>query len=194
MKKILIIFSILILLMAGIGSVVYYKYKQSPLYSLKSAVVAVKTGNKMLLDKYIDFEGIIGTALEEELSKNKELADNPFAHGMLALMKPALTSMLKEAFYAEIQSSINRTKEETLNMPAKNSPSTPSVNSVKSVKTLQKDGNIATVEIIFVGKQQQDIPLVIGMQKMENYWQIKQIVNFEEFTKAVDFDLQKAVE
>lgn len=192
MKKIISVI-VIVLLLGGLGGFAYYQYKQSPKYSLKSAFLAIKSNNKMLMEKYVDFDNIIGEALNESFSKDKELAENPFAMGMLALMKPAIVEVAKETIFSQIKASSEQSNQSAQNNQEKNSSTESPIKSVKSVKTIQKDGDIATIQIIFIGLRGQEIPLTLGMQKKGDYWQIKQIMNFEEFSKAFNFDLQEAI-
>lgn len=192
MKKIISVI-VIVLLLGGLGGFAYYQYKQSPKYSLKSAFLAIKSNNKMLMEKYVDFDSIIGEALNESFSKDKELAENPFAMGMLALMKPAIVNVAKETLFAQMKAASEKSNQSSQNNQGKNADTGNPIKSVKSVKTIQKDGDIATAEIIFIGLKGQEIPLTLGMQKIGDYWQIKQIMNFEDFSKAVNFDLQEAI-
>ena len=145
------------------------------------------------MEKYVDFDSIIGEALNESFSKDKELAENPFAMGMLALMKPAIVNVAKETLFAQMKAASEKSNQSSQNNQGKNADTGNPIKSVKSVKTIQKDGDIATAEIIFIGLKGQEIPLTLGMQKIGDYWQIKQIMNFEDFSKAVNFDLQEAI-
>lgn len=175
MKKIAVIIAIFVVLAAGIGSIAYNSYKQSPLYSLKQAGIAIKDNNPILIEKYIDMDSIAGRMIDEKLSEDPEMASNPFAIGFANMLKPTLIATFKNAFLSAVQSK----KEEADKSGTK-------VRYLKSVKILNKDNTAATVEIILYGKDNEDLKFVLAMQKKEDYWQAKYLLNSKEIYSKIE--------
>ncbi|MGN0024166.1 MAG: hypothetical protein ACI351_01895 [Candidatus Avelusimicrobium sp.] len=175
MKKILIILSIFIILAAGIGGIVYNSYKKGPLYSLKQAGLAIKDNNPILMEKYIDIDSLAGKMIDEQLSEAPEMASNPFAVGLASMMKPALIATVKTSFLSAVQSKAEEAQK--TGSPTKY---------LKSVKVLNKDNTAATVELILYGKDNDDLKLVLAMQKKGDYWQVKYLLNSKDIYSAME--------
>lgn len=176
MKKI-ISCGILILLLV-IGGATYNYYTHTPIYSLKQAGKAIFVNDQMLLEKYIDLDGIANHIIDKKLSTDPEILDNPFALGMATLMKPQLVAINKQGILNGFQGIRERAKKENGKLRY-----------VKDIKILQNDGKNATVEIILYGKNNMDINIKIGMHKMNGYWQITQWFNAEEMEKLAEKNL-----
>lgn len=177
MKKIIISCGILMLFLV-IGCIAYNCYTRTPIYSLKQTGKAVLGNDQMLLEKYIDLDGIANHIIDEKLSTDPEILDNPFALGMAALMKPQLVAINKQGILNGFQGIRERAKKENGKLRY-----------VKDIKILSNDGKNATVEIILYGKNNIDINIKIGMHKMNGYWQVTQWFNAEEMEKLAEKNL-----
>ena len=176
MKKI-ISYGIPILLLV-IGGAVYNYYTHTPIYSLKQAGKAIFANDQMSIEKYIDLDGIVNHIIDEKLSTDREILENPFALGMVSLMKPQLVILSKQGILNIFQEVRDRSKKEN-----------GKIRYVKDIKTLQNDGKNAIVEIILYGKNHIDINIKIGMHKMNGYWQVTQWFNAEEMEKLAEKNL-----
>ncbi len=174
---------ILIVIIASLG---YRSYKHSPLYSLKQAAIALKTGNTETAKKYIDFSKIINGIFEEQIAKDEEIKNNPFAVGMIEMFKGPMVAAIQTALLNAIEEGVKRAKEETNNTQSAQNPQSRN-KLIKKVKVLTKKKDFATVQIVFSGNEnKKDMPLIVGMQKIDNYWQAVKIMNFDE-VKDADF-------
>lgn len=176
MKKI-ISCGILILLLV-IGGATYNYYTHTPIYSLKQAGKAIFANDQMSIEKYIDLDSIASHIIDEKLSTNPEILDNPFALGMADLMKPQLVILSKQGILNSFQEVRDRSKKEN-----------GKIRYVKDIKILQNDGKNAMVEIILYGKNNIDINIKIGMHKMNGYWQVTQWFNANEMEKLAEKNL-----
>ena len=177
MKKIIISCGILILFLV-IGGATYNYYTHTPIYSLKQAGKAIFANDQMSIEKYIDLDGIASHIIDEKLSTDPEIVDNPFALGMVALMKPQLVAISKQEILNGFQGIRERVKKENGKFRY-----------VKNIKILQNDGKNATVEIILYGKNNIDINIKIGMHKTNGYWQVIRWFNVEEMEKLAEKNL-----
>ena len=184
MKKIFgILLVLIIVLTAFLG---YRSYKRSPLYSLKQAGIALKTGNTEMAKKYIDFGKIINGVFEEAISKDEEIKNNPFAAGMVEMFRAPMVAAIQTAIFNAIEEGVKKAKEED-NSAQSTSTTQRKNNLIKKVKVVTKKKDFATVQIIFSGEEnKKDMPLIVGMQKIDNYWQAVKIMNFDEI-KDADF-------
>lgn len=188
MKKILIA-TICLVLLAGIGAFFgYQKYKKSPLYSLKAIGVAFLSQNRSVVEKYIDFDAISEKFVLEAIAKNPEISGNPFALGMIQMMKPMYSSAFKESFFAGYNNAIS-----TSNASTDNKNKEKKFN-VKSIKTLQNDGELATVEIIVINNKGENMEILLSMKKVNNYWQVNQVINLMDLLKQIGVELPTQTE
>ena len=171
MKKTIIICGILILFLV-IGGTAYNYYTHTPIYSLKQAGKATLENDQMLLEKYIDLDSISSNIIDEKLSTNQEILDNPFALGMATLMKQQLVALNKRGILQAFQEIRERAKKEKSKLRY-----------IKDIKILQNEGKIATVKIVAYGKDNTNFNIKIGMHKLNGYWQITQLLNVEELEK-----------
>lgn len=181
MKKFLILAASFIILAAAVGGAAYNYYKKGPLYSLKLAGEAIQENNPILIDKYIDMDGLLGKMIDEKLSEDPEFAGNPFAVGFANMFKPTLISTLKTSFFSSFQ----KKKAEYAQKGEEREY-------LKSVKVLNKDNTAATVELILYGKNNKDIKIILAMQKKEDYWQIKYILNSKEVYYLIEENMPDA--
>lgn len=174
MKKIIISCGILILFLV-IGGVAYNCYTRTPIYSLKQAGKAILGNDQMSLEKYIDLDSIASHIIDEKLSTDPEILDNPFALGVAALMKPQLVALTKQGMLNGFQGIRERAKKENGKLRY-----------IKDIKILQNDGKIATVEIVVYGKNNTNFNIKIGMHKIGGYWRVTQWFNANEMEKFAE--------
>ena len=174
MKKIIISCGILILFLV-IGGVAYNCYTRTPIYSLKQAGKAILGNDQMSLEKYIDLDSIVSHIIDEKLSTDPEILDNPFTLGVAALMKPQLVALTKQGMLNGFQGIRERAKKENGKLRY-----------IKDIKILQNDGKIATVEIVVYGKNNTNFNIKIGMHKIGGYWRVTQWFNANEMEKFAE--------
>lgn len=173
MKKIIISCGIIIFLV--IGGVAYNCYTRTPIYSLKQAGKAILGNDQMSLEKYIELDSIASHIIDEKLSTDPEILDNPFALGVAALMKPQLVALTKQGMLNGFQGIRERAKKENGKLRY-----------IKDIKILQNDGKIATVEIVVYGKNNTNFNIKIGMHKIGGYWRVTQWFNANEMERFAE--------
>lgn len=182
MKKFLAIVCILVLLCAAGGWYAYNNWKTGPAYSLMQAGLALKNNDKAAIEKYVDLDGVINNAVdifvEEGIKQAKKDSDNDMmiamAGGFLAAMKPAIVSAMKEGVLQAID---NANKDEKA---AENQKKLQESIKIKSVKTIKKEGDIASVELIMDIPEKQNVRFVLGMKRYADYWKVEKLENPQE--------------
>ena len=102
------------------------------------------------------------------------------------MFKGPMVAAIQTALLNAIEEGVKRAKEETNNTQSAQNPQSRN-KLIKKVKVLTKKKDFATVQIVFSGNEnKKDMPLIVGMQKIDNYWQAVKIMNFDE-VKNADF-------
>lgn len=178
MKKALAVILILIVLCAAGAWFAYNSWKESPAYSLSKAGLALQANDSMMIEKYIDIDSVLSDTVDvivqESLNSygGGESNDmmNMMITGFASVMKPQIVSALKQNILEGI-------KKNSGNSSAGEMPKS----KIKSLKTLKKDEDLASVEVILLlPESEEEVKLVLRMKKHSNYWRIEKIENLEE--------------
>lgn len=178
MKKALAVILILIVLCAAGAWFAYNSWKESPAYSLAKAGLALQANDSMMIEKYIDIDSVLSDTVDvivqESLNSygGGESNDmmNMMITGFASVMKPQIVSALKQNILEGI-------KKNSGNSSAGEMPKS----KIKSLKTLKKDEDLASVEVVLLlPESEEEVKLVLGMKKHSNYWRIEKIENLEE--------------
>lgn len=178
MKKALAVILILIVLCAAGAWFAYNSWKESPAYSLAKAGLALQANDSMMIEKYIDIDSVLSDTIDvivrESLNSygGGESNDmmNMMITGFASAMKPQIVSALKQNILEGI-------KKNSGNSSAGEMPKS----KIKSLKTLKKDEDLASVEVILLlPESEEEVKLVLGMKKHSNYWRIEKIENLQE--------------
>lgn len=178
-------------LMASLGS--YLLWTRSPAYSLKQLAVAIKQHDRDGVEKFIDIDAVVNHALDawmEEASLESdsesgwEAAGQVMAFGLFQLMKPRVTSFVKESFLSYVETGDFRDTEGRgelesgfLTLLRRGVSSTSKVLEVVSVR---KDGKLALVTIRLLTNDQDEILPEIKMRNKGTHWQVVGIQNFSD--------------
>lgn len=178
MKKALTVILILLVLCAAGAWFAYNSWKESPAYSLAKAGLALQENNSMMIEKYINIDSVLGDTVDtivRESVKNYGGGENSdmmniMIAGFASAMKPHIVSALKQNILEGIKkNSGNSSAEETAK------------SKIKSLKTLKKDDDLASVEVVLLLPEfEEELKLMLGMKKHSNYWRIEKIENLEE--------------
>lgn len=178
MKKALAVILILIVLCAAGAWFAYNSWKESPAYSLAKAGLALQANDSMMIEKYIDIDSVLSDTVDvivqESLNSygGGESNDmmNMMITGFASVMKPQIVSALKQNILEGI-------KKNSGNSSAGEMPKS----KIKSLKTLKKDEDLASVEVVLLlPESEEEVKLVLGMKKHSNYWRIEKIENLQE--------------
>ena len=188
-RNLLIALPLLVALVAGTW---YYFYLRSPKYSLQQIAEAVRNHDRNEFQKYVDVEGVTSNFISGFMDdKKSELADNPFAKGLTAMLTPKLTELAKEQILKYVESgSINDENSggrEQFSLKGIFTKSGKDDSQFKGVAYTKKDGNVATVGLEFsVPKYDTSLILDVRMRGMDGYWQVFEIPNFKTYTETIE--------
>lgn len=172
MKKWIIIVSTIVLVCIISGWLGYHYWITSPLYSIQQVGIALKEGNNTKLEKYMNLDGLLDKTFSQMLMNEMRQSgeeDNLFAIGMVMMMKSQLVNLAKHSILSEVRE-IAKT-----NVDGKSKKQF-----VKSVKVVEKEKDLASVEVIFNGANGNKIRFLLAMRKKGDYWQVEEILNPEE--------------
>lgn len=182
MKKFLAIVCILLLLCAAGGWYAYNNWKTGPTYSLMQAGLALKNNDKAAIEKYVDLDGVLNNAVDifvqEGIKQAKKDNDNEMviamASSFLSAMKPAIVSAMKDGVLQAIdEAKKDGNFQENQNKIQENIK-------IKSAKTIKKNGDNASVELIMDIPEKQNVRFILGMKRYGDYWKVEKLENPQE--------------
>jgi len=210
---------LLAVLAAGMAFFFLYVVK-TPYYSLYRIHKAVQNHDIVLFEKHVDLDSIyskgINDLIASGLKGKKGTGIDPFAAGIIKLLKPTVIQTMKDATLESVkkQSVPSGHEGDTLqkdnNKPAKakkkKENAIPFVKKLKArldvsnlkitdAKVTEKENNKAKVVILLHDKKlNKDFNLDLLMGKLtDGEWQIKEITNFVSFLAEVEKETKKAV-
>lgn len=209
-KKILFIIPLIII--AAALAYYFLYWCKTPLYAVNEVRTAVQQHNVEKFEKHVDLHSVLDKAFEdvivaESKINNDAVAANPFALGILHMLKPAVVElMVEEAKSAVAGSSKDNNadaaaKNDAANVPApRKNPVTDAMrNNIEKKLNLDQlkisdiilestQNNNAIVDLQLHHKTlDKDFSLKLKMTvNEEGNWQIKEITNLEEFLIQLD--------
>lgn len=188
MKKVIAVISAGLVLCLLTGGLLYINWKRSPVYSIKQAGKAWYSHDKALFEKYVDLDALLDNVIDrymdDAIKENAEETDpdmQVFAMGIAGFLKPMVVSMAKEMVVASI---------EPANEAEAQAETEKDIN-LKRVKTLSKEGDRASVEIIVSDPETgEEIRLVLGLSKAEGFWKIDDVSNSTEILENWETELE----
>ncbi len=201
-KKTLLLLPVLLLICA-MGYYFLY-WCRTPLYAVNEVRDSVKNHDVVRFEKYVDLHSVIDKAFEdiivaESKINNDNLTSNPFAMGILHMLKPSVVDLLVEEAKAAIAD--NKEENEQSSKPQrKTDPITDAMRSniekkiyidklkVDDIELESTQDNEAVVALTLKHKEtDQDFILKLKMlANDEGIWQIKGITNLVDFIVELD--------
>jgi hypothetical protein len=193
MKKKTGIAIILILLALAAGAAFYFLYfVRTPVYALNEARVALKEHDAAKFQRYVDLDSVMGNAFEDIIKaeskiNNTDIFSNPFALGILHMLKPSVVELMKQEAVDKIAA-----KKEEEQRPADPVPDAMKRNmqrhiplsklKLKDLQLSQQEGGETNADLVLHNTDlDKDFIAKLEMQKHEDgSWQIIKIKNLPE--------------
>lgn len=195
---------IIILLAALAGAAFYFLYfVRTPAYALNQARQAFQEHDSVKFSRYVDVHSVMDNAFEDILKaeskiNNDNIYSNPFAIGILHMLKPAVVDLLTQEALHKIDA---KPQEETPEQAQVNADPVPDAMrrnleryislgdlQVKDVHLEKHEGEKATATLVLHNKQlDKDFPAELLLQlNANNDWQIKRVSNLETVITQMD--------
>ncbi len=209
-KKFLFIIPILLIL-AGLGYYFLYWCK-TPLYAVNEVRTSVQQHDVEKFEKYVDLNSVLDKAFEdvilaESKINNDSVINNPFAMGILHMLKPAVIDLMADEAKAAVAGKDPKAQQQTEDQAAENQPHKPRHNPVTDAmrNNIEKKINLEQLKIkdIVLESSQQDqavVSLLIHHNQLDKdfalklkmslnesgTWQIKEITNLVDFIVQIN--------
>lgn len=161
-----------VLLVGGIaGGIWWINFWRSPAYSLGQLANAVQHKNWEGVQKYVDVDSVMGTAVDAAMRKALEQDTSGFgalAAGLAQTMKPALIQQAKEGFKKSVEEGSSS---------ATDTASFSDYFSAKRIKSTTYVGEEAIVTVAVPGESGKEFDLQLRMKRNGNYWRVIAIDN-----------------
>ena len=171
----------------------FFCWMKSPTYSLMLIRDSIEKHDVMTFQKHVDLSSLLNKAFDDTIKAtsiiNKEdITSNPFAQGLIQIIKPSIVQALKEEILSEISNgkgtSNNSKKPPELNnfMKQFNGKTDVKNSSFKDISVESVSDNMAITRVVIHNeKSDEDFDLRVKMVKLsDGTWQVK------EFTNLVD--------
>lgn len=202
MRK-LIFAAIIIAIFIAAGCILYWQYTKTPKYSLLQAKKAFEQHDLASFEKYIDIEGISCSLIEQALEtadKQEKPKDNLerfgelIGKGLLTLLKPRLSKLVKEQVTELVETGKFEVKKENKvteepefllsNIWSKVGGENVKLQGIEYVK---EEGKIAYVGLkLYQEKYNAWLVLDVKMRDLRGYWQVVKLSNFGEYMEKID--------
>lgn len=185
----------IVALLAMITAWWFLYYTKTPTYSLGIVRKAVQQHDLDTFKKHVDLDTLMDKAIDDLLASDdqyNEMKNNPFATGLIQMLKPTVVDIVKKKVYSvvetgkdSVQSTANNNNEYANGIA--NNISVDNNKTFVGVGKTTKDGKIATVELIVndedLGKE---FTYVINMRELnDGTWQVTGIENLAEYFKEL---------
>ena len=189
-SKLLIILAVALLVC---GAAFYFLYfVRTPSYALNAARTAFQQHDREKFEQYVDVDSVMSNAFEDIINaeskiNNDNLLDNPFAIGILHMLKPAVVDLMKEDALDRIATKPGAEQKQADPVPdammrnmERHVPYKELV--LKDVKLNKQNKDKATATIVLHNKAlEKDFVAELGMEVNDKgTWQIKKISNLEK--------------
>ena len=170
-------------------------YTKTPTYSLGLVKTAINQHDIETFKKHVDLDTFMDSAIDDFINsddKVAEMKDNPFASGLLQMLKPTLIDYSKKQIYALVEKGTdegvkNQPQNEGTSGIANNMPSV-SNKSFIGIGETKKSGKTATVELKVNDEEiGGEFTFVVAMRELnDGTWQVTKINNLTDYLKAVN--------
>lgn len=188
---------------AGLCAFGYYflYWCQSPVYAVNEVRSSIANHDVEKFEKYVDLHHLIDNAFEdiiiaESKINNNNITANPFAMGILHMLKPTVVNLLVEEAKAEIASteknsdSAAKKQDPIADAMKKNIENKVYLNKMKlnDIDLEEVNGDKAVVNLTLTHKEtNQDFNLKLKMMLNDDeVWQIKEVTNLVDFILEVN--------
>ena len=177
-------FVVFILLAALAGAAFYFLYFiRTPAYALNEARVALQQHDSAKFSRYVDVPSVMDNAFEDIIKaeskiNNDNVFSNPFALGILHMLKPSVVDLMTQEALDKI-AAMKRNLER--HIPIQNL-------TVKDLKLSKHEGETAKATLVLHNNEldKDFIAELLMQQNDKGDWQIKKISNLADFIVQLD--------
>lgn len=184
----------LVLAIVAIAGWWFLYYTKTPTYSLGLVKTAINQHDIETFKKHVDLDTFMDSAIDDFINSDDnvaEMKDNPFASGLLQMLKPTLIDYSKKQIYALVEKGTdegvkNKPQNEGDSGIANNMPSV-SNKSFIGIGETKKSGKTATVELKVNDEEiGGEFTFVVAMRELnDGTWQVTKINNLVDYLNAV---------
>ena len=184
---------VLILVATLLGAAFYFLYwVRTPAYALNQTRLALKEHNTAKFEQYVDLDSVLGNAFEDIIKaeskiNNDNLFSNPFALGILHMLKPSVVDLMKQEALDRIAAKPQQEQQAADPVPdamRRNMERHIPLDklSVKDLKLAKQDKGQATATLVLHDSNlEKDFLATLLMEANDKSdWQIKKISNLSE--------------
>ena len=184
---------VLILVATLLGAAFYFLYwVRTPAYALNQTRIALKEHNTAKFEQYVDLDSVLGNAFEDIIKaeskiNNDNLFSNPFALGILHMLKPSVVDLMKQEALDRIAAKPQQEQQAADPVPdamRRNMERHIPLDklSVKDLKLAKQDKGQATATLVLHDSNlEKDFLATLLMEANDKSdWQIKKISNLSE--------------
>ena len=184
---------VLILVATLLGAAFYFLYwVRTPAYALNQTRIALKEHNTTKFEQYVDLDSVLGNAFEDIIKaeskiNNDNLFSNPFALGILHMLKPSVVDLMKQEALDRIAAKPQQEQQAADPVPdamRRNMERHIPLDklSVKDLKLAKQEKGQATATLVLHDSNlEKDFLATLLMEANDKSdWQIKKISNLSE--------------
>ncbi len=183
----------LVVIIVVIASWWFLYYTKTPAYSLGIVKTAIQQQDIETFKKHVDLDTFLDSTIDDFLNsddKSEEMKNNPFASGLIQMIKPAMVDYAKKSIYSLVEKGTSETVKapnEGVNEVANNMPSVDNKSFIGIGET-KKSGKTATVELKVNDEEiGGEFTFVVAMRELnDGTWQVTKINNLADYFKAVN--------
>lgn len=183
----------LVVIIVAIASWWFLYYTKTPAYSLGIVKTAIQQQDIETFKKHVDLDTFLDSTIDDFLNsddKSEEMKNNPFASGLIQMIKPAMVDYAKKSIYSLVEKGTSETVKapnEGVNEVANNMPSVDNKSFIGIGET-KKSGKTATVELKVNDEEiGGEFTFVVAMRELnDGTWQVTKINNLADYFKAVN--------
>lgn len=193
-------FVVFILLAALAVAAFYFLYFiRTPAYALNEARVALQQHDSAKFSRYVDVPSVMDNAFEDIIKaeskiNNDNVFSNPFALGILHMLKPSVVDLMAQEALDKIAAKPDNTPKQPVDpvpdaMKRNLERHIPIQNlTVKDLKLSKHDGETATATLVLRDKdlEKDFIAELLMQQNDKGDWQIKKVSNLADFIVQLD--------
>ncbi len=185
---------IIVFLALSLGAGWWWWWTTTPQYSIEQAKDAIKNHDIAKFEKYVDLDTTSSKMVDDLLAKPMQEALGPsilgqvLITGIVKLVRPAIAAGVKHEIVTFVETGSFRGSQDS--NQEKTSISLSNFDdhlgfrkhAFKEIAYSKVDGDNAQVELIMHNARfNVDIPLDISMRKMDGFWQVIKLSNFQSF-------------
>lgn len=206
-KKYLLLIPV-VAIIAALGYYFLY-WTRTPMYALQAARQAITQHDEEKFERYVDINSVMDKAFDDFIAVESQpdgenFAANPFAMGILHMLKPAVVELMVTETKESIANSGASTDSD---QPQRVDPVTDAMRknmenkiqldklSIKDVSLVNNTNGKAQVAVVVHNSSlDKDFTLDVNMEHNDNGdWQIKEISNLKDFIKEIKTAVQAKV-